>query len=100
MVPQELSTAFFYEIVINRADSTFVTLPALARPFALFFQFGIEAVHVEPHGLLIGNLLGEVERETIRIVEFEDFGSGNHIFAGLHQLFNDFFQPLQSDSHH
>src|SRR5262245_44257285 len=100
MVAEKLRPATFQESSILGTDGAFVTLPALPRPFPLFLQFGVEAVHVQAHGLFIRNFLCEIERKTVRVVEFEYFDSRNHVLTGLCRLLDDFFKSLQADGYH
>ena len=69
--------AILGELLKCGGNSAVVPFPALTRAFALLLEFGIESPHVETHGFLIGDLLGEVERESERVVQLEDFGTGN-----------------------
>src|SRR5215475_8577782 len=64
LISQKLRAAFFDKLSVKWRNCSFVSLPALPGTFALFFEFRIEAVHVQSHGLLIGDFFRKIERKS------------------------------------
>ena len=100
LIAEKLGSPFFDELLIERGNSRFITLPTLPRALTLFFKFALKPLHVELHGFLIGNLLCKVEGKAVGVIKLEDFSSGDQVLSGLRNLLDHLFKLLQPNSDH
>lgn len=93
LIPQELCRHIRQDVVFARPSVRTGVFPGIAGALALLLHELVEALFVDRHPALRNDLLGEVEREAIGIVQTECILTGQ---AGIEVLVDQAVQHLHS----